>query len=255
MARGDRLTGHNRASIAAGGSGGRTSNFPFTRQTWPPIFAGSMLPILINVLLVLHVLVSLLIIFLVLMQRPKNEGLGAAFGGGMTENLFGAQTTNVLQTITRYLGGLFFALTLLLSYLYVQQTRDGGSSIQRRLSAPTTIPPAATPAPSLPSTLTPEQAPTAVSPPVNPQSPPLEKEATPEGTPSATPTPTTPTPTTTPPQSAPGVPPADQPVDKPADAAPAPGNTPDAPKPSAEGAAPANPAPSGSGAPNQPTPP
>ena len=55
--------------------------------------------IVINILLVIHVLVSLLIVFLVLMQRPKNEGLGAAFGGGVTDNLFGAQTTNVLQTI------------------------------------------------------------------------------------------------------------------------------------------------------------
>ena len=103
-----------------------------------------MLPIAINTLLVIHVLVSLLIIFLVLMQRPKNEGLGAAFGGGMTENLFGAQTTNVLQTITRWLGGIFFALTLLLSWLYVKQT-TWRSSVQQKLSAPTTVP--AAPAP------------------------------------------------------------------------------------------------------------
>ena len=41
-----------------------------------------MLPIVIKILLVIHVLVSLLIILLVLMQRPKNEGLGAAFGHG-----------------------------------------------------------------------------------------------------------------------------------------------------------------------------
>jgi len=31
-----------------------------------------MLPIVINILLVIHVLVSLLIILIVLMQRPKN---------------------------------------------------------------------------------------------------------------------------------------------------------------------------------------
>ena len=65
--------------------------------------------IVINILLAIHVLVALLIILLVLMQRPKSEGLGAAFGGGMTDNLFGAQGTNVLQTITRWLGGIFFA--------------------------------------------------------------------------------------------------------------------------------------------------
>ncbi len=82
--------------------------------------------ILINILLVIHVLVSLLIVLFVLMQRPKNEGLGAAFGGGMTDNLFGAQTTNVLQTITRWLGCIFFALSLGLSILYVKAPRKSG---------------------------------------------------------------------------------------------------------------------------------
>lgn len=106
-----------------------------------------MLPIVINFLLAIHVIVSLLIVLLVLMQRPKNEGLGAAFGGGMTENLFGAQTTNVLQTATRYLGALFFALTLALSWLYVKKSTSA-SSLQQKLSAPTVIP--ATPAPATP---------------------------------------------------------------------------------------------------------
>ena len=106
-----------------------------------------MLPIVINVLLVIHVIVSLLIILLVLMQRPKNEGLGAAFGGGATDQLFGAQTTNVLQTITRWLGGIFFALTLSLSILYVKQG-GGRSPVQDKLTAPTVIP--APPAPPVP---------------------------------------------------------------------------------------------------------
>src|SRR5688500_3004622 len=104
--------------------------------------------ILINVLLVIHVLVSLLIILVVLMQRPKNEGLGAAFGGGMTDNLFGAQTTNVLQSFTRWLGGIFFVVTILLSFLYVRQTTR--SNVQRTLAAPTV--PAPAPAPAIPAT-------------------------------------------------------------------------------------------------------
>ncbi|HEV7867702.1 MAG TPA: preprotein translocase subunit SecG [Chthoniobacteraceae bacterium] len=108
------------------------------------------LPLVINLLLAIHILVSLLIVLLVLMQRPKNEGLGAAFGGGMTENLFGAQTTNVLQTITRWLGGIFFVLTLLLSFLYVRQTAQK-STLQERLgtsAAPAALPAPATPAPA-----------------------------------------------------------------------------------------------------------
>jgi preprotein translocase subunit SecG len=79
--------------------------------------------ILLNLLLVIYVLVSLLMILVILMQRPKSEGLGAAFGGGVTENIFGAQTTNVLTKITGWLAGIFFFLTFALSVLYARQTR------------------------------------------------------------------------------------------------------------------------------------
>lgn len=110
--------------------------------------------ILINVLISFHVLVSLLIIVVVLMQRPKNEGLGAAFGGGMTENIFGAQTTHVLQKFTVWMGILFFVLTLLLSILYARRG-TGETAIQKELlslpvpaAAPAVVPsakPAANP--------------------------------------------------------------------------------------------------------------
>ncbi len=123
-------------------------NFRFTATEASPIFRALMLPIVIKILLVIHVLVSLLIILLVLMQRPKNEGLGAAFGGGATDQLFGAQTTNVLQLITRWLGGIFFVLTLLLSILYVKQG-GGRSPIQEKLSAKTVIPEPPAPVPAL----------------------------------------------------------------------------------------------------------
>ena len=121
--------------------------------------------IVINILLVIHVLVSLLIVLFVLMQRPKNEGLGAAFGGGMTENLFGAQTSNVLQTITRWLGCIFFALSLALSVLYVKAPHKSGLT-ERLGSIPAPVAPA-TPAPD---GLTPGE-PAAASAPVTPGEP------------------------------------------------------------------------------------
>jgi len=74
--------------------------------------------ILINILLAIYVLIAVLMIFVILMQRPKSEGLGAAFGGGVTENIFGAQTTNVLTKITGWMAGIFFLLTFVLSILY-----------------------------------------------------------------------------------------------------------------------------------------
>ena len=144
-----------------------------------------MLSIFINLLLVIHVIVSLLIVLVVLMQRPKSEGLGAAFGGGMTDNLFGAQTTNVLQGFTRWLGGLFFALTLLLSILYARQSL-GESEVQRRLKNAKA--PAAAAAPKAePAAPVPAES-----------APPVQAAATPEPVPSASPSPTasaSPTPT------------------------------------------------------------
>ena len=70
--------------------------------------------ILINVLLAIDMLVAVLMTLVILMQRPKSEGLGAAFGGGVTENIFGAQTTNVLTKFTGWLAGIFFVLTFVL---------------------------------------------------------------------------------------------------------------------------------------------
>lgn len=95
--------------------------------------------ILINVLIAIHVLVCLLMVGVVLMQRPKNEGLGAAFGGGMTENIFGAQTTHVLQKFTVWLGIFFFVITLVLAMLYARRTA-GETAIQRELLSQPVIP-------------------------------------------------------------------------------------------------------------------
>lgn len=88
------------------------------------IFAAiNWLDISINLLLVVFVIVCLLLSLLVLMQRPKQEGLGAAFGGGVTDQVFGARTTNVLQKGTVYLGSLFFILSLTLAILIGKQSQ------------------------------------------------------------------------------------------------------------------------------------
>ncbi len=82
------------------------------------------LDISINLLLVIFVIVCLLMTLLVLMQRPKQEGLGAAFGGGVTDQVFGARTTNVLQRGTIYLGSAFFLLSLVLAILIGHQNKQ-----------------------------------------------------------------------------------------------------------------------------------
>jgi len=87
--------------------------------------------LLINIMRGLFVCVSLLMLLVILMQRPKSEGLGAAFGGGVTENIFGAQTTNVLTKITGWLAAFFFILTFVLSILYAHKSNSTSNLSQR----------------------------------------------------------------------------------------------------------------------------
>ncbi|MHB1079059.1 MAG: preprotein translocase subunit SecG [Prosthecobacter sp.] len=73
--------------------------------------------IFIGILTVVEVIVCLLLILVVLMQRPRQEGLGASFGDAAASQVWGAQTTNVLQKFTVYLAIILFALTILLAVL------------------------------------------------------------------------------------------------------------------------------------------
>ena len=121
---------------------------------WP--YSPSPMQILINFLLAVYVLVALLMVLVILMQRPKSEGLGAAFGGGVTENIFGAQTTNVLVKFTSWLTGIFFVLTFALSVLYSHKTsKDTGlrnELLRQQTSAQpsASVPPVNSKAPAVP---------------------------------------------------------------------------------------------------------
>jgi len=118
--------------------------------------------LLINFCLAIFALVCMLMMLVILMQRPKSEGLGAAFGAGVTENIFGAQTTNVLVKFTAWLAGIFFALTFALSVLNAHKgTTDTAfrRELMKSQAAPQTSPaltaapqtsPATSPAPPAP---------------------------------------------------------------------------------------------------------
>jgi preprotein translocase subunit SecG len=82
------------------------------------ILGVSFIGILTKLLIAVDVIICIMLIFVVLLQRPKSEGLGAAFGGDTASNIFGAQTTNVLTNLTRWLAGIFMGLTLGLAVLY-----------------------------------------------------------------------------------------------------------------------------------------
>lgn len=90
-----------------------------------------MWDILYYILMFLEVVVCVLLVLLVLMQRPRQDGLGAAFGGGTMDQAFGAQTTNVLQSGTVYLGIALFVLTFCLAVTIAHKNKvpEKGTSL------------------------------------------------------------------------------------------------------------------------------
>lgn len=89
---------------------------------------------IIGLLTVVLVLDCLLLILLVLIQLPKKEaGLGTAFGGGATDALFGAGSGNALTKMTKYATTVFFVLTLSLSVLNAQQSKNRRSGFEKEL--------------------------------------------------------------------------------------------------------------------------
>jgi len=105
------------------------------------------LNISINLLLVVFFIVCLLMVLLILMQRPKQEGLGATFGTNVTDQVFGARTTNVLQKGTVYLGTAFFVLSLVLAVLIGK--RNTSNSLINRDAKPAAVQAPAEPQKSL----------------------------------------------------------------------------------------------------------
>ncbi|MEX0323381.1 MAG: preprotein translocase subunit SecG [Puniceicoccaceae bacterium] len=85
-----------------------------------------MLEIIISFLTFVLLLVSLFLVLVILMQRANsNAGMGSAFGGGVTESAFGAETTNVLVRATKWGAFAFFILALILFLLYMSKKANG----------------------------------------------------------------------------------------------------------------------------------
>lgn len=73
--------------------------------------------ILIGCLYVIEVCVCLLLAGIVMLQKPKEGGLGGVIGGGVAEAAFGADAGNVLIKGTIILGTVFLLNTLILARL------------------------------------------------------------------------------------------------------------------------------------------
>ncbi|MCW9015197.1 MAG: preprotein translocase subunit SecG [Gammaproteobacteria bacterium] len=101
-----------------------------------------------SIFLVVHVLLSLAIIALVLLQRGKGAEAGAALGGGgASGSVFGARgAANFLSRTTGILATTFFISSLALAYMASNQESPGsvtesvvpGSVIEQAVESPAT---------------------------------------------------------------------------------------------------------------------
>lgn len=77
-----------------------------------------------QILLIIHACVSAGLIGLVLIQHGKGADMGAAFGGGASQTLFGSTgSANFLSRTTAILATVFFATSLALSYSATHQMK------------------------------------------------------------------------------------------------------------------------------------
>lgn len=116
--------------------------------------------IVLGILTFVLILVSLFIVLVVLAQKSKDGGMGAALGGGAAEAAFGAETGNVLSKSTIYAAITFFVLAFALYLGRIYESKHAAASAG---SALPTITGSAAPAPTAPTSATPA-APAAATP-------------------------------------------------------------------------------------------
>lgn len=75
-----------------------------------------------NIVLTLHVIISLVLIAFILVQRGRSGGLIEALGG--VESIFGTKTSSFFVKATVVLAILFFAVSISLAYLSKEQGKS-----------------------------------------------------------------------------------------------------------------------------------
>ncbi len=111
-----------------------------------------------HVVLIIHLIVTLAMIILIMLQRSEGGGLGIGSSGGMG-NFATAQTTgNVLTKLTTYAALIFFVTSIVLAIMAARggatsSILDAASKDVPAITAPATTAPAADAKPSEPPTV------------------------------------------------------------------------------------------------------
>jgi preprotein translocase subunit SecG len=105
---------------------------------------------IITLLVLVHVIVSLFLILVVLLQQGKSADWAGTFGGGSSQVAFGARTGATLLTKATTAAAVIFMVTSLSLTILIGRTTSG-SVLPADATAPVTTPaPATTPAPEAP---------------------------------------------------------------------------------------------------------
>lgn len=82
---------------------------------------------MVTILLVVHILIAVALVVLVLIQQGKGADIGAAFGSGASQTVFGSRgSASFLTRTTAALAAGFFITSLSLAYISGNRT-DGKS--------------------------------------------------------------------------------------------------------------------------------
>ncbi len=85
-----------------------------------------------TLIVTLHIIVAIVLIGVVLIQRGQGADIGATFGGGGAQTLFGSRGSgSFLGKLTGALAGVFMITSLTLAFFSQQQ---GGSVVERQLA-------------------------------------------------------------------------------------------------------------------------
>jgi preprotein translocase subunit SecG len=124
-------------------------------------------------------LVCILVVLVILMQRPSaNAGMGAALGGGAAETVFGGESANVLSKMTTTLTVILFVLSFGLYLGFVAREKPSVKALDAAATAATAAPAAAAAAPAAAAAAPAAPAPV-TAPAAKPQSTPAPAAATP----------------------------------------------------------------------------
>ncbi|HYC92850.1 MAG TPA: preprotein translocase subunit SecG [Thermoanaerobaculia bacterium] len=95
---------------------------------------------MIALLVIIHVIISIFLILVILVQQGKGADLAGAFGGGGSQTAFGARgATTLLHKLTT---GFFVAFVITSMTLAVLQSRPRSSVMSGETAAPTAPAPA-----------------------------------------------------------------------------------------------------------------